>query len=119
MQDRNASGYRLGNVARAQGWGGFAVLPWLTGTLRGVYSYQGAIEGEYNGPHSTATPPDFPENYGGHFWDLGIGLRATVPTGLFRGQSFAIEWLQPLASDFNGFQLERTGSLFVTTQLTF
>ena len=119
MQDRNASGYRLGQVARAQGWAGYSILPWLTGTLRGVYSYQGSIEGEYNGPHSTTTPPDFPENYGGHYWDLGVGLRATVPDGLFRGQSFAVEWLQPLATDFNGFQLERTGSLFVTTQLTF
>ena len=119
MQDRNASGYRLGNVARAQGWGGIDVLPWLTTTVRGVYSYQGSIEGEYNGAHSTTTPPDFPENYGGHFWDLGIGVRATVPSGLFRGQSFAVEWLQPLATDFNGFQLERTGSLFVTTQLSF
>lgn len=119
LEARNDSGYALGDRFRAQLWGGFAITPWLSGTLRGVYTWQDAIHGEYDGLHPVGSPPDHPSNYGGLFWDVGFGLRATVPEGLLRGQSLALEWVQPVATHFNGFQLERVGSLVVDFELTF
>ncbi|HRB21749.1 MAG TPA: hypothetical protein PLB54_08645, partial [Nitrosomonas sp.] len=59
-------------------------------------------------------PMDFPQNYGGQFWDIGFGLNAAVPRGKFAGNRFGFEWMQPVSNDFNGFQLDRKGSLAAT-----
>ncbi len=119
LEAENDSGYALGDRIRAQIWGGFAITPWLSSTLRGVYTWQDAIHGAYDGIHPTSSPPDHPTNYGGLFWDVGFGLRATVSEGLFRNQSIGLEWVQPVATHFNGFQLERVGSFVATVDLSF
>lgn len=57
------------------------------------------------------SPMDFPQNYGGQYVDFGIGLSATVPRGAFAGNKLSFEWLQPVYTDVNGYQLDRDGAL--------
>ena len=67
-----------------------------------------------NDANDRPSPMDSPSNYGGHYLDLGLGISATVPEGAFGGNQFAFEWLQPLYTDVNGYQLDREGSLSFT-----
>jgi hypothetical protein len=60
------------------------------------------------------SPMDNPANYGGLYVDVGFGLSATVPTGAFAGNSLAFEWLQPVYTNVNGYQLDRDGALSFT-----
>jgi hypothetical protein len=60
------------------------------------------------------SPMDFPKNYGGQYVDLGLGISATVPSGAFAGNRLAFEWLQPIYTNVNGYQLDRDGALSFT-----
>jgi hypothetical protein len=60
------------------------------------------------------TPMDAPRNYGGHYVDIGFGLSATVPSGSLAGNKLSFEWLQPVYTDVNGYQLDRDGALSFT-----
>jgi Protein of unknown function (DUF3570) len=60
------------------------------------------------------SPSDFPANYGGHYVDVGFGLSATVPSGSLAGNRLSFEWLQPVYTDVNGYQLNRDGALSFT-----
>jgi hypothetical protein len=128
MEDQNKSGYRLGDIFQATAWGGYDLMPWLTVSVRGVYTAQGGIEGEYSGAHSDSAnffinadgsptsilkfgPMDYPQNYGGKYWDVGFGLNASVPSGNFAGNGVSVEWLQPVYTNVNGYQLDRDGAL--------
>jgi hypothetical protein len=119
MQARNESGYALGNLFQASAWGSYQILHWLSASVRGVYTLQGSISGQFDPPQSPVGPMDMPGSYGGRFWDMGFGLNAVVPEGAFAGNQFGIEWLQPIHDDPNGIQLERTGSLFATWSIAF
>ncbi len=119
LEDRNESGYRLGNQWQATAWGGYRVLPWLSGTVRGVYSAQGAIRGDFNKFNGRSGPMDFPANHGGEFWDVGFGVTVSVPGGRFAGNQFSFEWLQPVSDDVNGFRLERESALSASWSYSF
>lgn len=131
MEDRNESGYALGDLFQATAWGSYGLTPWLTASIRGIYTIQGRITGEFRGVNSDSTDPflntdgtptsilkfgpmDYPQNYGGRFWDAAFGLNAVVPDGTLAGNQIAVEWLQPVYTDFNGYQLDRDGTLSFT-----
>jgi hypothetical protein len=60
------------------------------------------------------TPMDFSGNYGGQYVDLGLGISATIPTGALAGNKLSFEWLQPVYTNVNGYQLDRDGALSFT-----
>lgn len=111
LQDENSSGFAFGDVFQATAWGSYELLDWLSASVRGVYTTQGALSGAYNSTHVPIGPMDYANSYGGRYWDVGIGLNAQVPTGDLRGNRLAVEWLQPVHDDTNGYQLERDGAL--------
>lgn len=119
LEARNDSGFSYGDIFQSTAWGGYNLLDWVSATVRGMYTVQGGIHGQYNGPQDATGPMDFPYNYGGRFWDVGFGLNAAVPEGTFQGNRFGVEWLQPVQTDVNGYQVERSGSLFATWNLAF
>ncbi|GAB4270702.1 MAG: hypothetical protein Kow0065_20480 [Methylomicrobium sp.] len=119
LESRNESGYRLGDLFQASAWGGYKITHWLAASARGIYTVQGAIDGDFNTYNARSGPMDFPGNHGGRFWDIGFGLNASVPSGDFSGNQFSIEWLQPLVDDVNGFQLEREGTLNASWSFAF
>ena len=118
MQSRNASGYALGNVVQATAWAGFASEQGFSATLRGAYTQQGAIRGQYNGTYYALSPVDYPANYGGRFWDLGFGASYAFK-GALAGNQLSLEWLQPVGDNFNGYQLERRGTFYASWQYGF
>ncbi|NOU22571.1 MAG: DUF3570 domain-containing protein, partial [Methyloglobulus sp.] len=67
-----------------------------------------------NDANDRPNPMDFPRNYGGHYVDIGFGLSATVPSGSLAGNKLSFEWLQPVYTDVNGYQLDRDGALSFT-----
>ncbi|SFK57428.1 Protein of unknown function [Nitrosomonas aestuarii] len=111
MENRNESGYRLGDIFQATTWGGFDLTNWLAASIRGVYTIQDSIHGDFNSFNARIGPMDFPVNYGGQFWNVGFGVNAMIPGGRFSGNHFGFEWLQPVSTDVNGFQLDRKGAL--------
>jgi hypothetical protein len=56
MEDENESGYRLGNVFQATGWGSYRFANWISASIRGLYTDEGKIEGHYKGPIIRARP---------------------------------------------------------------
>ncbi|MDO9104080.1 MAG: DUF3570 domain-containing protein [Methylovulum sp.] len=126
LEGRNESGFAFGDIIQGSMWGGYHWTNWLASTVRGVYTGQDRIHGAY--PPSTAVDPttgrrfvpqhvgpfDFPDNYGGQFVDLGLGLNVTIPDGAWVGNSLKFEWLQPVHTDYNGYQLDRDGGLSFT-----
>ena len=83
-----------------------------------MYTRQGSIRGEYNGTFYKLSPVDYPANYGGRFWDLGLGVGYAFK-GRLAGNQVSMEWLEPIRDDFNGYQLERRGTLYATWQYDF
>jgi hypothetical protein len=79
LEDRNKSGYALGNIFQSTLWGGYQLPGGWSASLRGVYTRQGAIKGEFNDTFYALGPVDYPGNYGGRFWDVGVGI--TIPSG--------------------------------------
>ena len=136
MEDHNKSGYRLGDLFQATAWGSYSLTDWLSASVRGVYTVQGRISGQFPNsqnqffeklPDGTKQygsilkfgPQDYPQNYGGRFWDVGFGLSAMVPTGDLAGNRVSVEWLQPVHTDYNGYQLDRDGALSATWSMAF
>lgn len=119
LESRNEAGYALGDVLETSAWVGYRVQPWLSASVRGIHTVQGGLNGRFRRATADSLPADFPDNHGGRYWDVGIGLQAAAPGGLLAGQTLGVEWLQPVATDFNGFQLERDGSLAVTWSCAF
>ena len=119
MQNQNTSGYALGDMYQTTAWGSYGFTHWLTGSVRGLYTSQGAIRQQYNGLINQYSPADYPTNYGGQYWDVGFGMSAMVPTGDLRGNRVSVEWLQPVQDNVNGYQLQREGTLTATWGLAF
>jgi hypothetical protein len=119
MEDKNKSGYALGNMFQATAWGGYNLTHWLTASVRGVYTLQDGIQGQFNGRINPFGPMDYPANYGGKYWDVGFGLSAVVPSGDLAGNRLSVEWLQPVEDNVNGYQLERDGALSATWSVAF
>lgn len=119
LEDKNDSGYRLGDIFQTTAWGGYKVTHWLSASVRGIYSIQGSIKHDFNQFSARVGSMDFPGNHGGRFWDIGFGLNATIPNGEFSGNTLGIEWVQPIQDDVNGFQIERKGALTASWSYTF
>lgn len=144
VSGKNEAGYSLGAMAQATVWGAYNIFNWLSASVRGVGTEEGAIEGSFkahvtptpngfkivNGepvpvysydlePQTELGPMDLPASYGGRFADVGFGLSAVVGGGAFAGDRLGVEWLTPVKQDVNGYQLRRTGTLSVVWNTQF
>lgn len=119
MEKQNDSGYRLGDAFQATAWSGLDLSRWLTASVRGVYTAQDHIHGDFNIFNAHTGPMDFPRSYGGQFWNIGVGVNVNVPGGRFAGNHLGFEWLQPVHTDVNGFQLAPKGALAASWSYTF
>ena len=120
MQSKNKFGYALGDEIQGSLWGGYRVFDWLSFSVRNSYKVQSEIKGNVNrvipipiGQTAQLTPLENPANFGGQFWDIGLGVNFNAPEGEYAGHSLSVEWLQPVIHDFNGYQLERDGTLSI------
>ena len=136
MEGSNDAGYRLGDQFQATSWGSVRLTDWLSASIRGQYTNQGGVHGHFDAhaapqvvgtrvvdsetqevidyvdtPSAINGPMDSPDSTGGQTFDVGFGMNVVVPAGLLRGNRVSVEWLEPVADHFNGYQLERQGSL--------
>lgn len=95
------------------------ILNWLSVSARGLYSAVDEIKGKFNLPNSKVISVDIPANYGGRYWDVGFGLNVSIPGGGLVGNNLSVEWLQPVAQDVNGFQVEREGTIIANWSYAF
>ncbi|MFI3185203.1 MAG: DUF3570 domain-containing protein [Methylococcaceae bacterium] len=116
---KNKYGYAYGDIFQTTGWGSYQVFNWLSASVRGIYTAQNKIRGESNKTHQTTATVDYGSNYGGRFADVGLGLNASIPGGPFAGHNLSLEWLQPVSTDYNGYQLDRNGTLAVSWNYAF
>ncbi len=119
MQNQNESGYALGDLLQNTAWGTYNFTNWLATSVRGLYTLQGGVNGQFNGLINQLSPTDYPTNYGGKYLDVGLGLSATVPSGIMVGNRLSVEWMQPVQDNVNGYQLERNGTIYATWGLNF
>jgi len=119
LEDHGETGFRFGDIFQSTAWGGYNLTHWLSATVRGVYTVQGTVQKQFNQYIDKLGPMDYPMNYGGRFWDVGFGLNATVPGGDLAGNTLGVEWLQPVHTDYNGYQLDRDGTLSATWHYAF
>ena len=117
--DKNEYGYAYGDLFQVTGWGSYQIFNWLSASVRSVYTMQGDIQGQTDQNHQKTATVDYPSNYGGRFVDMGFGLNVSIPEGQFAGHNISFEWLQPVSTDFNGYQLDRTGALAVNWSYSF
>jgi len=121
LQAQNAYGFRYGDILQGTAWGGYQLTSWLNTTVRGVYTGQSHLTGSHQLYKDGVMfmPEDSPVNYGGDFVDVGFGLTGNLPFKPFIGHSFSFEWLQPVYTRVNGYQLDRTGALAATWNYAF
>ena len=131
LEDKNASGFAFGDNFQSTAWGGYNLTHWLSASIRGIYTEQGAVSGKFNptpgivngtlikNVNPQSGPMDYRASYGGRYWDIGFGLNAVVPSGELAGNSLGVEWLQPINTDVNGYQLDREGALSATWSVAF
>ena len=131
LENKNESGFAFGDIFQATAWGGYDLNRWFSTTLRGVYTEQGAVSGQFkptpgvikhqlvDNVNPLSGSMDYPHNYGGRYWDVGFGLNFTIPDGELAGNRLGFEWLQPIATDVNGYQLDREGGFSASWSLAF
>lgn len=117
--EKNKYDYAYGDIFQATPWGSYQAFNWLSASVRGVYTAQGDIKGVTNQAHQVTSTVDSASNYGGRFLDVGVGLNASVTGGKFVGHNVSFEWLQPVSTDYNGYQLNRNGALAVSWNYAF
>ncbi|MBX9609405.1 MAG: DUF3570 domain-containing protein [Gammaproteobacteria bacterium] len=142
LESANDAGYRLGNALSASAWGSLHLNPWLSASVRGLYANTGGVSGNYethatpqavnttligtetvavydyvDAPNGINGPMDSVDSTGSRTWDVGVGLELVVPRGPLRGNHLAVEWLQPVADHFDGYQVERQGRLLLSWDL--
>lgn len=119
LEDRNDAGFAFGDVFQSTAWASYNPLDWLTASVRGLYTMQGTIQGAYRGTYRPIGPMDDPSSYGGHYWDVGFGVSAVIPSGALKGNRVSFEWLQPVHDEVNGYQLPRQGALSASWSFAF
>jgi hypothetical protein len=115
MQNQNSQGYVLGDILQGSVWAGYQFNNWLSATVRGLYTQQGKIKVlNSNSLNCQLMMTDcYAANTGGTFGDVGFGM-TLAPSGRLSGNTLSAEWLQPVYTQYNGYQLDRTGTLSVT-----
>jgi Protein of unknown function (DUF3570) len=71
LEDQNQTGYALGNIFQTSAWGGYQLTNWLTATVRGVYTWEGQIKGDYIMRHRVCNRSnyEYADGNGGIFFD--------------------------------------------------
>jgi hypothetical protein len=128
----NRQGYKLGNAAFATAWIGRALTQRLAGTLRVQHAVQGTVRGSMRGataaidgfgntiyPRPQHSSADIVSNHGGRYTDVGLGVSYGLDRKQGHGDRIALEWLAPVRSRGNGFQLERAGSVTLNWHMMF
>jgi len=117
----NSNHYCLGNTFNATTWLSYKWANWLSSSIRVEDNLVGKITG-YDAnisPYRTTDPMANSKNYGGHKFNLLVGLNFLIPKGILKGNQLCIEYGMPVYQQVNGLQMKSTQLLFAGWQLAF
>jgi len=115
----NDRGYRLGDRIRATAWLGPRINDVLSLSFRILYENFDGISGVDSGIDGVSDPTGSPENHGGEFVEIPVGLNLFLTDGPFAGHRLNAELSMPVHQDYNGVQPNRNFRLLVTWRKSF
>ena len=107
----NDNGYRLGNLYQLNSWGAYKTTGWLSVSVRGVGSIEGEMVGQDTDLERMMSPVNDPKNFGGEMISAFGGFNIFIPSGVFSGLRFGLEYGYPVYQNANGIQMKSTGQL--------
>lgn len=113
LEEENSSGFQFGNQYRGTVWSAYRLIDWASISLRLQYLKEGGIRGHYNLAHNHSSPGDRQANFGGEFWDIGLGANFIIPTGSLVSHRIGIEWLENAHEHYRGYQLGSARTLIL------
>lgn len=118
-EKRNDVGFSFGDKLQTSAWASYRLTGRLGTTARVEYVQEGAIQGEYNGPHKTASPSDGQGNYGGDTVSLGLGANWFLPISAVNHPQLSAEFAVPIHQDLNGIQMPQDWRVSIGLSQTF
>ncbi len=121
--NKNANGYKTGNAGHLNIWAGHALLPFLTGTLRGEFVAMDKITGAdpaINYPYNLRGDPTADAtNSGGKWSTLYAGLTFNFKKPVLQKFRLQVEYGIPLYQNLNGTQMAAYGNFMAMLQYKF
>lgn len=115
----NTGGYRHGNTVDVSAWGARRINNWISFSGRFLLSRRGNITGSNADLNPNMSPSHRPDFRGHTRLNFSISSNLIVPTGIFSGQRFAIEFQMPFYQHLTGAQLKTTWHFTVGWQYAF
>ncbi len=118
LEDENDEGYAWGDKHKITAWGSYEWKPWVSNSLRIDASTQDSIDGVDSNIIGASQGAD-PDNYGGDFINLAIGVNFMDMKGAMKGHRLGIEAIIPVYQDVNGLQMKRAPMIIAGWQYAF
>lgn len=118
-EKRNKSGYQLGDQFSATAWTSYRIADSASLSVRGLYTHEGAIKGEYAGVQNMVSPSDGQLNYGTDRLEIGLGLNLVPTAGPIKGLRVGAEYLVPVYEKVNGIQIAKRDGLQINISKAF
>ncbi len=115
----NDNDYRLGNRVKLTGYVNHLLSESISVTGRVTGRSAGAVHGADRKILARPAPTTDPDNHGGEWVDLGIGLNYVIPGTALKGHRIAVEYEKTVYQDLNGPQLKMDDMLTIGLQAAF
>ena len=116
----NDEGFTYGDTLEVTTWTAFKINDWVSISGRLSAEHVGDISGEGRDLVGIRMAPSMdPDNWGGTFAEVGLGLNFLLGQGALKGNRLAVEFIAPIYQDVNGLQMEREWGLIAGWQFAF
>ena len=107
----NSNAYRYGNRFQLTSWGAYKTTDWLSFSVRGVGSHEGAMTGYDADLEPIMSPVNDPDNFGSEYIKVLGGFNIYIPRGTFSGLDIGFEFGWPVYQNVTGIQMKQTGAI--------
>ncbi|MEN8722751.1 MAG: transporter [Alphaproteobacteria bacterium] len=115
----NSNDYRLGNQVKVTGFVNHLLSDTISVTGRITGRATGQVRGADRKILARPAPTTDPDNHGGEWVDLGIGLNYVLPGTPLKGHRISVEYEKTVYQDLNGPQLKMDDMLTIGFQAAF
>ncbi len=115
----NSNDYRLGNQVKLTGYVNHMLSDAISVTGRVTGRAHGSVHGADRKILAQPAPTTDPDNHGGEWVDLGIGLNYVIPGTALKGHRIAVEYERTVYQNLNGPQLKMDDMLTIGFQAAF
>jgi hypothetical protein len=128
LEDKSSSGFAFGDLFQSTAWGGYHLTHWLSASVRGVYTVQGAVNGQFKPTAGSVKGklvimnPNAGPMVPGQLWrTLGrrLWLTQSCPVVNWQAIVLVLNGCNRYSTDANGYQLDREGALSASWSYAF